>query len=26
VVAAPIGIFATLLYFDLRSRQGALAR
>jgi hypothetical protein len=25
VVAAPLGIFAALLYFDLRSRQGALA-
>jgi hypothetical protein len=26
LVAAPIGIFATLLYFDLRSRKAALAR
>ena len=26
VVASPLGIFAALLYFDLRSRQGALAR
>lgn len=25
VVAAPLGIFAALLYFDLRSRQGAVA-
>jgi hypothetical protein len=25
LVAAPLGIFAALLYFDLRSRQGALA-
>jgi hypothetical protein len=25
VVAAPLGIFAALLYFDLRSRHGALA-
>jgi hypothetical protein len=26
VVAAPLGIFAALLYFDLRSRKAALAR
>lgn len=26
LVAAPIGIFATLLFFDLRSRKAALAR
>jgi hypothetical protein len=26
LVAAPLGIFAALLYFDLRSRQGALGR
>jgi hypothetical protein len=25
VIAAPLGIFAALLYFDLRSRKGALA-
>jgi hypothetical protein len=25
LIAAPLAIFATLLYFDLRSRQGALA-
>ncbi|MEA2469387.1 MAG: hypothetical protein QOE38_385, partial [Thermoleophilaceae bacterium] len=26
LVAPPVGIFAALLYFDLRSRKGALAR
>jgi hypothetical protein len=26
VVAAPLGIFAALLYFDLRARQAALPR
>ena len=26
LIEAPLGIFAALLYFDLRSRKGALAR